>query len=510
MEMTTDLYIIIIGIIALIIMFSILLKFYPAFEREEAVGEPDVVAKKIAKLAMECWSNHRAGLDTKSEVCFSIDVKTGSVISELMFTQYLNCEQLPNSACDGGACACTSQFYQDQDKVRWLVQNSNTTLKISYDGNAKKISVLDVLAVSNCFNGVQDAGETGTDCGGDCTACLSDAALCQAEESKDGCASIPQSDAAACCRERSLCCSAVTTSTVPVVTTTLASSLCDVDDIVNSVDKNAVYDYLNTLASDARPAEGWGVDTSYNKQTRDYIRDKLVEFGLSNVHIESFTYTGGTGYNVVGELGSGSRQIVIGAHRDSVPAGPGAVDNGAGTATVMEIARIFASKCEQFVTDNDYRIIFALFDSEEIGIGTLGSRAYVRDNSVSNTNVRYMLNFDCTSGYTNDVGMVAWVTNNRLSTATDTCGSRFALPIEKTFNSICPVGGSCSDYAPFRARGIPIAFPADKAASGELCAGGFPAAGGVLHSSSDTMTVVDRDKLVWGAKYGMCLLREII
>src|SRR3989338_7648676 len=132
MEMATELYIIIIGLVALIIMFSIIFEFYPIFEGNEVSGDSDKIAKRIAKLTQECWSQHRNGLDRESEVCFSLDVR-GGMVNETLFTRYIDCQKLPNSVCDGSPCACTSTAYKDQDKIRWLVQNANTTIKISYD-----------------------------------------------------------------------------------------------------------------------------------------------------------------------------------------------------------------------------------------------------------------------------------------------------------------------------------------------------------------------------------------
>jgi hypothetical protein len=65
-----------------------------------------------------------------------------------------------------------------------------------------------------------------------------------------------------------------------------------------------------------------------------------------------------------------ARLVIIGAHYDSVPAGPGANDNGSGTATILEVAREFAANPPRGVA-----IRFISFGAEEIGL--VGSRAYV-------------------------------------------------------------------------------------------------------------------------------------
>lgn len=96
-----------------------------------------------------------------------------------------------------------------------------------------------------------------------------------------------------------------------------------------------------------------------------------------------------TGYNVIGTLkGKTDETLVLGGHYDSVSAGPGAGDNASGTAVVLELARVMASKPQP-----QHTLIFVGFDAEELGL--LGSRAYVDALSPEQLNkMRAMLNFD--------------------------------------------------------------------------------------------------------------------
>lgn len=64
-----------------------------------------------------------------------------------------------------------------------------------------------------------------------------------------------------------------------------------------------------------------------------------------------------------------ARAVMIGAHLDSVAAGPGINDNGSGSAAVLELARQ-AARC-----GTPGRLRFALWGAEELGL--LGSRYYV-------------------------------------------------------------------------------------------------------------------------------------
>ncbi len=84
--------------------------------------------------------------------------------------------------------------------------------------------------------------------------------------------------------------------------------------------------------------------------------------------------------------------VLLAAHYDSVPAGPGASDDGAGVATLLEIARVLAARPAP-----RHHIVLLFTDGEEAGL--LGARLFVRDHPLS-TRVRAAVNLDArgTSG----------------------------------------------------------------------------------------------------------------
>src|SRR5512139_4035881 len=89
--------------------------------------------------------------------------------------------------------------------------------------------------------------------------------------------------------------------------------------------------HLPTIASEPHPA-----GSKAQAKVRDYIFSQLSALGLE-VEIQPFA----SGENVVARLrGSNSTgAIVILAHYDSTPVGPGAADNGAGVAALLEVLR---------------------------------------------------------------------------------------------------------------------------------------------------------------------------
>lgn len=94
----------------------------------------------------------------------------------------------------------------------------------------------------------------------------------------------------------------------------------------------------------------------------------------------------GTYYGKTEEL------VIVGGHHDTVYNGPGAVDNGAGTASVLEMASMFADYIENNgIPDRTLR--FCTWGGEEEGLW--GSRAYVEEmKSDLSTNLRLYINLD--------------------------------------------------------------------------------------------------------------------
>src|SRR6266404_2767746 len=87
----------------------------------------------------------------------------------------------------------------------------------------------------------------------------------------------------------------------------------------------------------------------------------------------------GSPVNIVATLGGSTGDkdaVMLAAHYDSVPAGPGASDDGAGVATLLEIARILAAR-----PPPPHPIVLLLTDGEEAGL--LGAQLFVRQHRLS-------------------------------------------------------------------------------------------------------------------------------
>ncbi|MGW2250661.1 M28 family peptidase [Kitasatospora sp. NPDC001660] len=94
-------------------------------------------------------------------------------------------------------------------------------------------------------------------------------------------------------------------------------------------------------------------------------------------------------WNVLAETRDGDENntVVVGAHLDSVPAGPGVNDNGSGSAGILEVARNLN------VRQVRNKVRFAWWSAEEFGLK--GSEAYVGSLSEADRKkIRLYLNFD--------------------------------------------------------------------------------------------------------------------
>src|SRR5215213_9088489 len=118
--------------------------------------------------------------------------------------------------------------------------------------------------------------------------------------------------------------------------------------------------------------------------SEDYNRlVRMIKFGakpVMSVEIDSqYDDTDPMGYNTIAEIpGSDSalkdEVVMLGAHLDSWHSGTGATDNGAGSAAVMEAARIIAAS--GLKPRRTIRV--ALWSGEEQGL--FGSTFYVKKN----------------------------------------------------------------------------------------------------------------------------------
>jgi hypothetical protein len=131
----------------------------------------------------------------------------------------------------------------------------------------------------------------------------------------------------------------------------------------------------------------------------EWIHDKFIEFGFSDVAYDSFWFDGTWQRNVVAtKTGTvkPDKIIIIGGHYDSVTYdwpecepmtwAPGVDDNGTGTVLAMDMARILAEE------EIDKTLKFVLFAAEEQGL--YGSYHFAENAYYSGMDIELMINMD--------------------------------------------------------------------------------------------------------------------
>ena len=147
--------------------------------------------------------------------------------------------------------------------------------------------------------------------------------------------------------------------------------------------------YLNAFSTAPHP-----LGSTEHDRVRDYLVAQLTNLGVApeiqkTTGVTARYQIAGTVENIIARLkgtsGSPDAAALV-AHYDSVPAGPGAADDGAGVAALLETLRALRAGPP---LRND--IIFLFTDGEEDGL--LGASAFVAENPAAK-DVRVVVNFE--------------------------------------------------------------------------------------------------------------------
>lgn len=125
-------------------LFSLLYSYSGLFKEETAIleGDKNYIAGKIADEIEDCWRLHRNGLDSVSGICRELTINSSDYFTEKDVTGFLDCQSIPNVNCAPENCSfCTSDYFDNQDKIKWFVENKEGIIEISYLGFERVIKV---------------------------------------------------------------------------------------------------------------------------------------------------------------------------------------------------------------------------------------------------------------------------------------------------------------------------------------------------------------------------------
>ncbi|MEW6049938.1 MAG: M28 family peptidase [Candidatus Zixiibacteriota bacterium] len=221
------------------------------------------------------------------------------------------------------------------------------------------------------------------------------------------------------------------------------------DTVANRVQQDSVYGFDARLQAFYTR---YAYTDSVNK-ARDWLVQRFLNWGYTDVTTPYFTIGGYPGYNVKAvKLGTSEpdKVIVVGGHYDSYSStamthAPGADDNGSGTSMVLELARV--------LRDIPLRktVIFMPFSGEEEGL--YGSEDAAADFRAAGTDVEVMYNADMI-GYSPDA---TW--NTDLESGSNTAYRDLFAQTGTRVSNIGPTNAPLqgnSDHYPFNQQGFNI------------------------------------------------------
>lgn len=179
-----------------------------------------------------------------------------------------------------------------------------------------------------------------------------------------------------------------------------------------------------------------------------------------------------------------NEKIIVGGHLDSWDLATGAIDNGIGSFSIMDMARTF----KKLKLSNKRTVEFVLFMGEEQGL--LGSKAYVeqakKDGSIKQ--ISYMLNYDMT----NDPKGFS-TSRKEMEPLLKGWGTEIAK-IDTAYKNLFSAGaGLHSDHQPFMLEGI---------TTGGGAGGKLPNnSGPFYHSDGDAFHLVDEQGMKNTVRY---------
>ncbi len=172
----------------------------------------------------------------------------------------------------------------------------------------------------------------------------------------------------------------------------------------------------DTILTNLQEFESYGtkeLGTPAINNAKSWIIDKYTSYGYTNIVEDAFYYYGQIASNIIiNKTGFvyPNKYIIIDGHYDTRD-GPGANDNGSGTVSILEIARLLVD------VDTEYSIKFIHFSAEEEGL--IGSQHYVTHTVISNNlDIKLVFNID-------GVGGVNGMLNNTIVCERDESGPPF-------------------------------------------------------------------------------------
>lgn len=193
----------------------------------------------------------------------------------------------------------------------------------------------------------------------------------------------------------------------------------------------------------------FGASYIHGEWIKEKIEDGAAELSLTSKHYSDLKSVNVIATKEAKTKTEDTKEVILGAHHDSVVGAPGANDNASGVGLMLELARVY----QGYNTDKTLK--FIAFGSEERGL--LGARYYVdqltqeQKDQIEAVFVPDMVatNYDKA---TNLYAMTPDGSQNIVTDSTGKAGARLGN------SDILPGKFGSSDHVPFHNAGIPAAL----------------------------------------------------
>ena len=272
-------------------------------------------------------------------------------------------------------------------------------------------------------------------------------------------------------------------------------------------------DEVNTALKEISSDNIWGTLThltSYHNRSAtkntgvevaEWLKKTFEAMAVENGRTDTYTFFVKTGWykqpSLVTVIGKDIKApaLVIGAHMDTLDGRmPGAGDDGSGSSSVMEMARVLLASKTTFKRP----IYIIWYAAEERGL--VGSQYVVEHFVKHSIPVKAAIQFDMTGYRVDPNDPTMWV----FTDYTHKGLSNYVAKLIDTYIHV-PVdyshcGYGCSDHASWTEEGIPAAFP---------CESNFEDHNPYIHSSSDTMDLLSLEHMTNFSKLALAFAIEL-
>ncbi|HEX5058021.1 MAG TPA: M20/M25/M40 family metallo-hydrolase [Kofleriaceae bacterium] len=216
--------------------------------------------------------------------------------------------------------------------------------------------------------------------------------------------------------------------------------------------------------------------TNTQRQTaRTFLQNQLTQIGWTP-QLHSYN-TGANVYATIPSTTGETKQIVVGAHFDTVSGSPGANDNATGSAAVLAVARYLKDmNCRKFA------VTVVFFDEEESGL--FGSRAFAHTLQVANVHAVHTVD-QVGWDQDNDLRFELELPTTTLETEYRAAAQTLGVPVTKTSTQ-------GTDHQSFREKGFPAMGLTEEYVGNDTSP--------YRHMAQDTAATVEQSYLQLGSK----------